>query len=57
MEENQQDVEIEEQETDEPEMNTYEIPEGQRNIILEEASSSSYVDSHKQGQFPTKRKQ
>ena len=35
-----------EQETDEPEMNTYEIPEGHSNITCEE--TSSHVDSHTQ---------
>ena len=38
-------------------MNTYEIPEGQSNITREETSSSSHVDSHTQGYFPTKGKQ
>lgn len=52
-----EDVEIDEQETDEPEMNTYEISEGQSNIIREETSCSSHVDSHTQGYFPTKTKQ
>jgi hypothetical protein len=56
-EENLEDVEIDEQETDEPEMNTYEISEGQSNIIREETSCSSHVDSHTQGYFPTKTKQ
>jgi len=55
--ENLEDVQIDEQETDEPEMNTYEIPEGQSNITREETSSSSHVDSHTQGYFPAKRKQ
>ena len=48
-EENLEDVQIVEQETDEPEMNTYEIPEGQSNITREETSSSSHADSHRQG--------
>ena len=58
-EENLEDVQIDEQETEEPEMNTYEIPEGQSNITHEETSSSSRVDSHTrtQGYFSTKRKQ
>ena len=56
-EEKLEDVQIDEHETDEPEMNMYEIPECQSNITLEETSSSSHVDSHTQGYFPTKRKQ
>ena len=58
-EENLEDVQIDEQETEEPKMNTYEIPEGQSNITHEETSSSSRVDSHTRthGYFPTKRKQ
>ena len=56
-EESLQDVQIDEEETDETEMNTYEIPEGQSNITREETSSSSHVDSHTQGYFPTKGKQ
>ena len=56
-EENPEDVQNDEQETDEPEMNTYEIPVGQSNITREETSSSSHADSHTQGYFPTKRKQ
>lgn len=55
--ENLEDVQIDEQETDEPEMNTYEIPEGQSNITREETSFPSHVDSHTQGYFPAKRKQ
>ena len=54
-EENLEDVQIDEQETDEPEMNTFEIPGGQSNITREETSSSSHVYSHTQGYFPTKR--
>ena len=57
MEENVEDVQIDEQETGELEMNTYEIPEGQSNVTHEETSSSSHVDSHTQGYFPMKRKQ
>jgi len=56
-EENLEDLQIDEQEMDEPEMNTYEIPEGQNNITREETSFSSHVDSHTQGYFPMKRKQ
>jgi len=56
-EENLEDVQTDEQEMDEPEMNIYEIPEGQNNITREETSSSSHVDSHTQGYFPTKSKQ
>jgi len=48
-EENLEDVEIDEQETNEPETNTYQISEGQSNITREETSSSSHVDSHTQG--------
>ena len=55
-EENLEDVQIDEQETDEPEMNTYEIPEGQSNITSEETSSSSHGNSHTQSYFPTKGK-
>jgi hypothetical protein len=55
-EENLEAVKIDEQETYEPEMNTYELQEGQSNITFEE-TSSSYVDSHAQGYFPMKRKQ
>ena len=35
---------------------TYELPEGQ-SVITREEISSSPVDSHTQGYFPTKRKQ
>jgi hypothetical protein len=42
-EENLEDVQIDEQETEEAEMNTYERPEGQSNITREETSSSSHV--------------
>ena len=56
-EENLEDVQTDEQVTDEPEMNTYKIPEGQSNITREETSSSSHVDSDTQGYFHTKRKQ
>ena len=55
--ENLEDVQIDEQETDKPEINTYEIPEGQSNITREETSFLSHVDSHAQGYFPVKRKQ
>ena len=55
--ENLEDVQIDEQETDEPEINTYEIPEGQSNITREETSFLSHVDSHAQDYFPVKRKQ
>jgi hypothetical protein len=55
-EENLVDVQIDEQEMDEPEMNIlYEIPEGQSNIKCEETLSE--FDSHTQGYFSTKRKQ
>jgi hypothetical protein len=54
-EENLEDVQIDAQEMDEPEMNTFEIPGGQSNITREE--TSSHVDSHTEGYFPTKRKQ
>ena len=53
--ENLEDVQIDEQETDETEMNTYELPEGQSYITGEE--TSSHVDSHTQGYFPTEREQ
>jgi hypothetical protein len=58
-EENLEDVKIDEQETEEPEMDTYEIREGQSNITHEETSPSSHVDTHTrtQGYFPTKTKQ
>jgi len=56
-EENLEDVQTDEQETDEPEVNIYEIPEGQGNITREETSSASHVDSHTQGYFSMKRKQ
>jgi hypothetical protein len=54
-EENLVDVQIYEHETDEPEMDTYIIPEGQSNIKCEETSSQ--FDSHTQGYSPTIRKQ
>jgi hypothetical protein len=50
-EENLEDVQIDEQETDEPEMNTYEIPGGHSNITREETSSLSDVDSHAKATF------
>lgn len=56
-EENLEDMQTDEQEMDEPEMNTYEIVEGQSNITRDEISSSSHVDSHPQGYFPMKGKQ
>jgi len=56
-EENLEDIQTDEQEMDEPEMNTYEIVEGQSNITCDEISSSSHVDSHPQGYFPMKGKQ
>jgi len=56
-EENMEDVQIVEQETDKLEMKIHEIPEGRSNSTHEETSSSSHIDSHTQGYFPTKRKQ